>query len=233
MNKLVYIINNKKNSTNEEIKNEIQLKANEIDNTNIVKITCKPTNTTSDYVSLQMKMPILTHDGPFDTNPVIGEKPFYRVSPVYNQEFLGIESETKNQGIINTWFSSKFRDHYDEESYKKDIEHFSQYNNMIYWSNILYAPSIASSEFSTLSDLKIKKNLMRISNSQDVLKKINIYEYNKILDKNLNIKEIGMIAQEIEKDSGIIIFCKKKNENKLLELSYNNIFCLGLQYVKI
>ena len=100
MNKLVYIINNrKKNSTNEEIKNEIQLKANEIDNTNIVKITCKPTNTTSDYVSLQMKMPILTHDGPYDII-VIGEKPFYRVSPVYNQEFLGIESETKNQIII-------------------------------------------------------------------------------------------------------------------------------------
>ena len=81
---------------------------------------------------------------------------------------------------------------------------------MIYWSNVLYAPTIASSEFSTLSDTRIKKNKMKILNSQDILKKINIYRYDKILDENMNIKEIGMIAQDIEKIPELSFSVKKK-----------------------
>ena len=175
-----------------------------------------------------MKMPILTHNSPFDLNPLLSEKLFYRVSPVNSQSFLGIESNVKNQGIMRTWFSSEFSGHYEEEPYKKNEEYFSHYNNMIYWSNVLYAPTIASSEFSTLSDTRIKKNKMKILNSQDILKKINIYRYDKILDENMNIKEIGMIAQDIEKIPELS-FSVKKSNNKLLELNYNNIFCLGLQ----
>ena len=51
-----------------------------------------------------MKMPILTHNSPFDLNPLLSEKLFYRVSPVNSQSFLGIESNVKNQGIMHLVF---------------------------------------------------------------------------------------------------------------------------------
>lgn len=226
-NKFVYIINNKKNII-QELANEIQLKASEIDNTNTVKITCKPTNTTSDYVSFQMKMPILTHNSPFDQNPLLEEKLFYRVSPVYNNSFLGIQSDEKNQGIMHTWFSSDYSEHYDDEAYKKND--YSYYKNMTYWLNKLYAPYIYSLEFLTLSDNKIKENKIKISNSRDILKQLNIYKYNKKLGNNIIVKEIGLIAQDIQKIPELKFSVKKNNE--LLELNYNNIFCLGLQCIQ-
>ena len=75
------------------------------------------------------------------------------------------------------------------------------------------------------SDIKIKTNIKRLTNNLDKIDKINGYSYTKIKSNN---KDIGVIAQEVEKEYPELVYEK----NDIKSVNYDGFIGILLECIK-
>jgi len=92
--------------------------------------------------------------------------------------------------------------------------------NNTYVTNNLYAGSIGS-----LSDIRIKTDLIVIKNSLKKINNISCYNYTR---KDTGLKEIGLIAQEVQEFFPELV----KIDNNLLHINYGNMTAILIDCIK-
>lgn len=95
-------------------------------------------------------------------------------------------------------------------------------NNFV---NIEASGNITAVTFNSLSDATFKENITPISNSLDVISKLNGYDFDW---KNSNKKASGLIAQEVEK---VLPHLVDTNENGAKSINYDGVIAYMLNAI--
>ena len=118
----------------------------------------------------------------------------------------------------------------DDTRYVLFSEETSGNTSVIYTSstNLIYNPStgtISATNFNSLSDVAFKENIETLTNSLDIIDKINAVSFDW---KNGGKKSYGVIAQEIEKILPDVV----QTQNGIKSVSYNSLIALLIQAMK-
>ena len=100
----------------------------------------------------------------------------------------------------------------------KDSEYELDVSGNIHCTGTLYADS----------DIKVKKNLVRLDNSLDKLSKLNGYYYHKVGEEEDSLKHIGVVAQEVEAEYPELV---SKN-TQIKSVNYDGINAILIECVK-
>ena len=106
------------------------------------------------------------------------------------------------------------------------------------WNGVFRGDVIAYGSMSSISDKRIKTNIEPYTNVLNKLSNIGVYSYNKITSPK-NTKEIGVIAQEIQKEFPELIDTAKVDKpedcnglEEILTVDYEHLTAILLQGLK-
>ena len=102
----------------------------------------------------------------------------------------------------------------------------------IYGDLTAYGNTTISKLLNTLSDIRVKYNIMKIPNSLNKVNSINGYVYNMVSDKNTinqNNKYVGVIAQEIQ---NVLPEAISSSDSGYLSVKYDSLIPLLIESIK-
>jgi hypothetical protein len=93
----------------------------------------------------------------------------------------------------------------------------------------------ATGEITSSSDVRMKTNIESIDMSEEKIKKINnlrgvLFDRINLIDKNLNHKHVGFVAQELEEAIPELVYTDSKTGYK--SIAYGNMTAILLEYIK-
>ena len=90
----------------------------------------------------------------------------------------------------------------------------------------MYVPLMCNAGTSTISDIRVKQNIIKITNSLEIIDKLTGVFYDSKISK---CKEVGLIAQDVIKFLPEVV---SKNKDDLLGIQYGNIVGLLIEGIK-